>query len=125
MEQSITRLESRVDNLEVDVKNLCDKVDNHEYRLSEVEKANLIMANDLSHIRDKLTEISQDIKNNNEHLKQDIKDLRTKREEDHYVKPLSKHEARNEQFYKWIVGGVIGALIGALMTALLSGGFYN
>ena len=125
METSIVKLEGRVDALEGDVRELAQKQEQHDSRITEMERTTIIISSDLTHIRDKIGEINSNIKTTNSMIIDDIKDLRAKREEDHYVKPLNKHEARNEQLYKWIVGGVLGALIGALMTALLSGGFFN
>ena len=121
MDTSIVKLEGRVDALEEDIREIAQKQEQHDSRITEMERTTIIISSDLTHIRDKIGEINSNIKTTNAMIIEDIKDLRAKREEDHYVKPLSKHEARDEQMYKWIVGGFVGVLVGAIATVILSG----
>ena len=120
METSIVKLEGRVDTLEGDVRELAQKQEQHDSRITEMERTTIIISSDLTHIRDKIGEINSNIKTTNTMIISDIKELRAKREEDHYVKPLHKHEERGEQMYRWIVGGIVGVLVGAIATVIFS-----
>ena len=109
MDTRVAKIEERLDDHDREIRDTKQRVSTVETQTTRLDKDIAIILNDNGHMRDSLVKIEAG-----------ISELRAKREDDHYVKPLSKHEARGEQMYRWIIGGFVGALVGAIATALLT-----
>lgn len=77
--------------------------------VNEVVKSIAIIQNDSQYTREAITEI-----------KKDIYEIRRAREDDHYIKPLTKQDARNEKIWWAIVGSIITALVTGAAAALIA-----
>lgn len=109
MEQRIARLEERQDDTDKAIERLDKHQSALETRMTSLDKTMAVMENDLEYTRNATTRIEGA-----------IEQLRKDREQDHYIKPLGKQEARYEKVWWAIVGGGITALVGAVMAALIT-----
>ena len=100
--KEIEKLENKLGAVEANLREV-------EGTVTEVVKSIAIIQNDSQYTREAITEI-----------KKDIYEIRKSREEDHYIKPLSKQEARNEKIWWAIVGSIITALVTGAAAALIA-----
>lgn len=77
--------------------------------VNEVVRSIAIIQNDSQYTREAITEI-----------KKDVYEIRKAREDDHYIKPLTKQDARNEKIWWAIVGSIITALVTGAAAALIA-----
>lgn len=109
-----------IKDLKADIRDLQKDVDSIKVNVTAVEKDIAIILNDGSHTRDALVEIKAESRDAWSKVEKSLEEIRKARENDHYIKPLSKHEARYEKIWWAIIGGGITTLVGAGVAALIA-----
>ena len=100
--KEVEKLENKIGAVETNIREV-------EVTVSEVVRSIAIIQNDSQYTREAITEI-----------KKDIHEIRKAREDDHFIKPLSKQDARNEKMWWAIVGSIITALVTGAAAALIA-----
>lgn len=109
MEQRIARLEERQGDTDKAIERIDRQQAILETKMTNLDKTMAVMENNLEYTRNATARIEGA-----------IEQLRKDREQDHFIKPLGKQEARYEKIWWAVIGGGITFLVGAVLAAIAS-----
>lgn len=105
--EKVGKLETLVANHSDSIKDINCKIKDMESNYDSMDRRLIIVEQNISSINDNTTEI-----------KNDLKDLARKREEDHYIKPIQKTESYKDKVIAATITGVVAFIIGMILPKI-------
>lgn len=106
--EKVGKLETIVANHSENIKDINCKIKDMESNYDAMDRRLIIVEQNISSINANTTEI-----------KNDLKDLARKREEDHYIKPIQKTESYKDKVVMAIVSSIIAFMLGIILPKLI------
>lgn len=111
MEERIAKAEKDIETIKADIKVLDKRIEKHGYEIDGLGESYKDLKLDLELIK----QSSKYTEKNTEEIKETLKDLQVKRDEDHYIKPLERSSK--------LLWAVLGILIAFIVNIVLQGLF--
>lgn len=111
-----------MDEINAKVTKLESVVDTHDESLKTINKKIIEIENNYDTIDRRLIVVEQNIaniNNNTTEIKNDLKDLARKREEDHYIKPIERTASYKDKVVMAVITGVIAFILGIILPNLI------
>lgn len=105
--EKVGKLETLVANHSDSIKDINCKIKDMESNYDSMDRRLIIVEQNISSINANTTEI-----------KNDLKDLARKREEDHYIKPIQKTESYKDKVIAATITGVVVFIIGMILPKI-------
>lgn len=105
--EKVGKLETLVANHSDSIKDINCKIKDMESNYDSMDRRLIIVEQNISSINANTTEI-----------KNDLKDLARKREEDHYIKPIQKTESYKDKVIAATITGVVAFIIGMILPRI-------
>ena len=105
--EKVGKLETIVANHSDNIKDIHSKIKDMESNYDAMDRRLIIVEQNISSINANTTEI-----------KNDLKDLARKREEDHYIKPIQKTESYKDKVIAATITGVVAFIIGMILPRI-------
>lgn len=106
--EKVGKLETLVASHGENIKDIHLKIRTMENNFDSMDRRLIVVEQNISSINANTTEI-----------KNDLKDLARKREEDHYIKPIQKSEAYKDKVVMAIVSSIIAFMLGIILPKLI------
>lgn len=106
--EKVGKLETIVASHGENIKDIHLKISTMENNFDSMDRRLIVVEQNISSINANTTEI-----------KNDLKDLARKREEDHYIKPIQKSEAYKDKVVMAIVSSIIAFMLGIILPRLI------
>lgn len=105
--EKVGKLETLVANHSDSIKDINCKIKDMESNYDSMDRRLIVVEQNISSINANTTEI-----------KNDLKDLARKREEDHYIKPIQKTESYKDKVIAATITGVVAFIIGMILPKI-------
>lgn len=106
--EKVTKLESVVDTHDESLKSINQKLTEIENNYDTIDRRLIVVEQNIANINNNTTEI-----------KNDLKDLARKREEDHYIKPIERTASYKDKVVMAVITGVIAFILGIILPNLI------